>query len=217
MRFVPAIVLALLVASPAATSGIRGSVKVPPPPAPDARFRPYAGRASSLPAPARAPRGLLTDAVIYVDSLPAGASPPAHGPAPQLAQREQSFDPRVVVVASGGDVTFPNFDPIYHNVFSVSPVKRFDLGKYPRGQSRTVRFSRPGLVSVFCDIHADMAAFILVVPNAAWARATGDGRFELTGLPEGRYKLHWWHPDFAGGSADVTVPASGSAVLDVSF
>ena len=217
MRLVPAIVLSLLVASPAAAGSIRGGVKVPPPPATDARFRPYAGRASSLPAPARAPRGLLTDAVIFVDSLPAGATPPSHGLTPQLAQREQSFDPRVVVVASGGDVTFPNFDPIYHNVFSVSPVKRFDLGKYPRGQSRTVRFSKPGLVSVFCDIHADMAAFILVVPNAAWVRPAADGRFELSGLPPGRYKLRWWHPDFTGGAADVFVPSSGDAAFDVSF
>ena len=217
MRLVTALLLAVLVASPAAAGSIRGSAKVPPAPTPDTRFRPYAGRASSLPAPARSPRGLVTDAVIYVQALPAGATPPSRGPTPQLAQRDQSFEPRVVVVATGGTVDFPNFDPIYHNVFSVSPVKRFDLGKYPRGQSRSVTFSKPGLVNVFCDIHADMAAFILVVPNLAWVRPAADGHFELSGLPEGRYKLHWWHPDFAGGVADVLVPASGDATFDVSF
>ena len=217
MRLAPAIVLAVLVATPAAAGSIRGSVKVPPPPAQDARFRPYAGRASSLPAPARSPRGLVTDAVIYVESLPAGATPPTHGATPQLAQRDQAFEPRVVVVASGGKVDFPNFDLIYHNVFSVSPAKRFDLGKYPRGQSRSVTFSKPGLVNVFCDIHAEMAAFILVVPNAGWVRSTAAGRFELSGLPEGHYKLHWWHPDFAAGVADVDVPASGDTAFDVSF
>jgi plastocyanin len=217
MRAAPAIVLALWVATPAVAGTIHGSVKVPPPPAQDATFRPYAGRASSLAEPARSPRGLVTDAVIYVEALPAGATPPPHGPTPQLAQRNQAFDPRVVVVAAGGTVDFPNFDPIYHNVFSVSPVKRFDLGKYPRGQSRSVTFVKPGLVNVFCDIHADMAAFILVVPNPGWARAGADGKFELTGLPAGEYELHWWHPDFLPGTANVTVPASGDAAFDVSF
>ena len=217
MRVALAIVLALWTATPAAAGTIHGSVKVPPPPAQDATFRPYAGRASSLPAPARAPRGLVTDAVIYVEALPADAQPPSHGPTPQLAQRDQSFQPRVVVISAGGTVNFPNFDPIYHNVFSVSPVKRFDLGKYPRGQSRNVTFSKPGLVNVFCDIHADMAAFILVAPNAAWAHVADDGRFELPGLPAGRYELHWWHPDFTPGVTEVTVPASGDVTFDVSF
>lgn len=217
MRIAPVMVLAVLFAGPAAAGSIRGSVKVPPAPAQDTHFRPYAGRASSLPAPARSPRGLVTDAVIYVDALPAGATPPDHGVTPQLAQRNQAFDPRVVVIAAGGTVDFPNFDPIYHNVFSVSPSRRFDLGKYPRGQSRSVTFTKPGLVNVFCDIHADMAAFILVVPNAGWVRPGADGQFELTGLPSGHYKLHWWHPDFAAGEAEVDVAASGPTRFDVSF
>jgi plastocyanin len=217
MRIVVAMVLAALSATQAVAGGIRGSVKLPPAPAEDVRFRPYAGRASSLAAPARTPRGLLADAVLYVQALPAGATPPSHGATPQLAQRDQAFEPRVVVVSAGGAVDFPNFDPIYHNVFSVSPARRFDLGKYPRGQSRTVTFTKPGLVNVFCDIHADMAAFILVVPNAAWTRATAEGTFELSGLPAGHYKLHWWHPDFAAGEADVDVPAAGDARFEVSF
>ena len=148
---------------------------------------------------------------------PLGKVPPSHGPTPRLAQQDQSFEPRVVVVVAGGTVDFPNFDPIYHNVFSVSPVKRFDLGKYPRGQSRSVRFPAPGVVSVFCDIHADMSAFIVVVPNAAWVRPGADGQFALSGLPAGQYEFHWWHPDFVSGVADVTVPANGDTPFDVSF
>lgn len=216
MRPILAIVLVACAVAPAAAGSIRGSVKVPPAPPSDATFRPYAGRASSLPAPARPVRGLPGDAVVYVDALPGGARPHAAA-APRLAQRGQSFEPRVVVVAAGGEVEFPNFDPIYHNVFSVSPSKRFDLGKYPRGQSRTVRFPKAGLVNVFCDIHSDMAAFILVTPTAAWARAGADGGFELRDLPAGRYHVRWWHPDFAAGEGDIVVPAEGAAILDVVF
>ena len=212
-----ALLMALLFAAPATAGSLHGSVKVPSAPAPETRFRPYAGRASSLPSPARNPRGLVTDAVLYVESLPVGATITPHGPTPQLAQRNQSFDPRVVVVAAGGTVDFPNFDPIYHNVFSVSPIKRFDLGKYPRGQSRSVVFPKPGLVNVFCDIHADMAAFILVVPNNGWVRPDAEGRFELSGLPPGHYKLHWWHPDFPAGESAVDVAATGATTVDVSF
>ena len=219
MRFASALPLAMLVllAGPPATAAIHGSVKVPPPPPEDAQFRPYAGRASSLPEAAHTPKGAVTDAVIYLESLPADATPPSHAGTPTLAQRGQAFDPRVVVVAAGGEVRFPNFDPIYHNVFSVSPARRFDLGKYPRGQSRTLTFPRPGLVNVFCDIHSNMAAFILVVPNAAWTRPDSTGRFTLDGTPPGHYRLHWWHPDFPAGHADVDVPATGDMSLDVSF
>ena len=117
----------------------------------------------------------------------------------------------------GGSVAFPNLDPIYHNVFSVSPTKRFDLGKYGKGQSRTVRFEKPGVVNVYCDIHTDMAAFIVVTPSRAWARPGDDGRYELRGLPAGRYHLVWWHPDARGGETDVDVPAEGEVTWDVNF
>jgi len=209
--------LLLTLAVPAHAVALHGRVSVPPAPAAEASFKPYAGRASSLPSPERAPRGLVTDAVIYVDSLagePGASTPATH---PRLAQRGQAFDPRVVVVAVGGTVDFPNLDPIYHNVFSVSPPRRFDLGKYPRGQSRSITFAKPGQVNVFCDIHSDMAGFILVVPNRHWTRPAADGRFELPGLPAGRCRLRAWHPDYPARVFEVDVPASGDVTLDVSL
>lgn len=216
MRAVTAGVLALCVAAPAFAGSITGQVTLSPVHAAEVNFRPYAGRATSLPAPSRTARGKLTDTIVYVERAPAGAAlAAAESEPPQLAQRGQSFLPRVVVVPVGGSVSFPNFDPIYHNVFSVSPVRRFDLGKYPRGQSRRVTFPKPGVVSVFCDIHADMAAFVLVTPTPAWTRATTDGRFELADLAPGRYRVSWWHPDLAGGGADVEVPAEGAVTVDV--
>ena len=213
-----AFVLSLLIAAPAVAGSLRGSVRVPYAPPTEAVFHPYAGRASSLPAPTRTPRGLVTDAVLYLERLPEGVSlPDTSGVHPQLGQRGQAFEPRVVVVPLGGVVDFPNFDPIFHNVFSVSPARRFDLGKYPRGTSRSVTFRRVGIVNVFCDIHSDMAAFIVVVPNAAFARPDAAGAYAIDGLRAGRYQLHWWHPDFGDGVATVDVPAEGAATRDVSF
>ena len=211
--------LLLALGARAGAATLHGRVTVPPAPPADAPFKPYAGRASSLPAPERPQRGLVTDAVVYVDSLEGGPSPaPAEHPQhPRLAQRGQAFDPRVVVVPAGGTVDFPNLDPVYHNVFSVSPPRRFDLGKYPRGQSRSITFRKPGQVNVFCDIHSDMAGFILVVPNRHWARPAADGSYELAGLLPGRYRVHAWHPDFSPRVLEVEVPDTGDVALDVSF
>ncbi len=218
-RVLPATLLLSAFAVTVSVAGtIRGTVRIGASHGEQPPFRPYAGRASSLPAPGHAVKGQVTDAVLWLTSAPAaGGADSGAVAAPRLAQQRQMFEPRVVVVPVGGNVSFPNLDPIYHNVFSVSPTKRFDLGKYPRGQSRTVRFEKPGVVNVYCDIHTDMAAFIVVTPSRAWARPGADGRYELSGLPAGRYHLVWWHPDARGGEADVDVPAEGEATWDVSF
>ena len=219
LRVRSTLMLALLVslAAPAHAGALRGHVSVPPAPAEETLFRPYAGRASSMPMPDRPPRGLVTDTVIYVDSAAAEPASPPPAVHPKLAQKNQAFDPRVVVIPAGGTVDFPNLDPIYHNVFSVSPPRRFDLGKYPRGQSRSIKFPRPGQVNVFCDIHSDMAGFILVVPGPHWARPAADGTYELKDLPPGRCRLRAWHPDFPARVFEVDVPASGDVTLDVSL
>ena len=212
------LLLAASIAPAVHAGSIRGTVRMSSAPAVEPAFRPYAGRASSLPAPGRAVRGRVTDAVLWLRTAPSrpGADTVVVA-APRLAQRNQMFEPRVVVVPVGGRVSFPNLDPIYHNVFSVSPTRRFDLGKYGRGESRTVRFDKPGVVSVYCDIHTDMAASIVVTPSHAWARPGEDGRYELSGLPAGRYRLVWWHPDSPGGEADVVVPGEGEVAWDLAF
>jgi plastocyanin len=198
---------------------VRGTVRVPPPQPESPSFQPYTGTACAMPGHARAPRGAVTDAVLYVESLPAQADSALPMPAtrPRLAQKDQSFVPRVVAIPVGGTVDFPNLDPIYHNVFSVSPVRRFDLGKYPRGESRSVRFTRAGLVNVYCDIHSDMAGFILVTPTRAYARPKPDGAWQLPDLPPGHYTLHWWHPDFPPGQRELDLGAAADAVVDVVF
>ncbi len=176
----------------------------------------YPGRANSLP-PGEAPaQGGVDETVLWIEKLPAGmVAPPVSGARPQLEQRQQRFVPRVLAVRTGTTVDFPNRDPIYHNVFSVSPTRRFDLGKYREGQSRSVRFDKAGIVRVFCDIHSDMAAFVIVVPHHLYARAGADGRFALPAVPGGDYVLNVWHPDRGESTVPVHVPDSGDGVVPV--
>lgn len=180
------------------------------------RANPYPGRANAIPV-AAPPRGRVQDAVVYLELTPAEAAklPPPAGERPHLEQRGQTFVPRVLAVARGATVDFPNQDPIYHNVFSFSPAKRFDLGKYPQGQSRPVRFDTPGLVNVYCDIHSDMEAFVLVLPHAGFARPTASGAFALPALPAGRYVVKAWHPDLGERARTIEVPEAGDVAVDL--
>jgi plastocyanin len=119
------------------------------------------------------------------------------GPADrQTASMEQvgrRFSPDLVVVSVGESVLFPNMDPIFHNVFSLSSTRIFDLGNYPKGDSRSVTFSRPGIVYVNCHLHPNMAGTIVVTPNAWHAKADRAGQFELRDVPPGDYKIVAWH------------------------
>ena len=192
---------------------IRGHIELPPAAAASRVREPYAGRTSALASPSVPTRGLPKDAVVYVETLPADVdariAPAADHP--KLAQQNQAFAPRVIAVSVGSSVDFPNLDPIYHSVFSVSPTKRFDLGRYGRGHSKRVVFTKPGLVNVYCDIHSNMEGFVLVVPNHAFARPDDEGRFALPDLPPGRYTVVVWHPDAGTVRREVTVPEEGDA------
>jgi plastocyanin len=110
-----------------------------------------------------------------------------------MEQKDRRFVPDLVVIPSGSTVNFPNLDPIFHNVFSLSRTKSFDLGNYPRGKARAVKFSKPGIVLVNCHLHTNMAAVIVVAPGPWAARVEGDGRFTLRGVPPGRHTLVAWH------------------------
>jgi plastocyanin len=218
-----ALLAALLCALPAVANAgvIRGTLRVPARAStPALAANAYPGQAHALHGGPRITRGLVGDAVVYVDRIPARAES-ALAAMPEvrarLAQKDQTFVPRVIAIPVGARVDFPNQDPIYHNVFSFSPTRRFDLGKYPRGSSRSVDFPRAGLVNVYCDIHSDMEAFILVVPNRAFARPDAAGQFALPDLPPGDYRLHAWHPDFGAQELAVTLPASGDATVSLGF
>jgi plastocyanin len=133
--------------------------------------------------------------------------PPA--PAPRkvvLDQRDLAFSPHVLAVRVGTIVEFPNSDRVFHNVFSFRDGKRFDLGLYPVGAVKYVTFDRPGLSRIFCNIHPNMAAYVLAVDSSYFAVSDAEGAFSLPRLPPGRYVYHAWRP----GAQTLT----GSAVLD---
>ena len=218
--FAAALMVILAAAPPAGAGVIRGTLRVPTMAAAAPAMNAYPGRANSMPGGVAPERGRAGDAVVYASRIPAAAESTlarAERARPQLAQSQERFVPRVVVVARGSAVDFPNRDPIYHNVFSLSPTKRFDLGKYRQGQSRAVVFDRTGLVKVFCDIHAEMEAFVLVVPNHAYAQPGADGTFALPDLPPGGYELRVWHPDLGEITRTVHVPAEGDAKVELGY
>jgi plastocyanin len=128
---------------------------------------------------------------------------PAGGPAPvqvaespqqhpSLTQRDKNFTPHLLVVQVGTVVDFPNHDPFFHNVFSLFEGKRFDLGLYEAGTTRYVRFDRPGICYIFCNIHPEMSAVVVVLDTPYYAIANARGNLEFRGVPPGRYTLHVW-------------------------
>lgn len=132
-------------------------------------------------------------AVVYLEGDPLSRGeyrPPEKHPV--LDQRNLQFHPEVLAILVGTTVDFPNRDNLFHNVFSYSRPKEFDLGRYPKDDSRSVLFDRPGLVRVYCDIHADMYATIVVLPHPFFATPDDEGAYTIRRVPEGRYTLVFW-------------------------
>jgi plastocyanin len=140
-------------------------------------------------------------------------------PVPVMDQRNARFVPRIVVVPVGGRVRFLNSDPMFHNVFSLSPVRKFDLGRYPKGDSRLVTFERPGVVQVFCDIHAEMIGFIVVVDSVHHAILDPNGRYRISDVPPGAYDVAVWAESMSQFKTmgRVNVPATGAAEFTASL
>ena len=129
-----------------------------------------------------------------------------------MDQRDETFVPHVLAIVAGTVVDFPNNDQTFHNVFSLSKEQPFDLGRYAAGQSKSVRFDRPGIVRVFCDIHAHMSAFILVFAHRYFAVTDENGRFRIDHVPPGSYNVVAWNDSASEESRQVVVPDSGGDV-----
>jgi plastocyanin len=141
--------------------------------------------------------------------LEGGTSPAKPPEAVIINQRNLRFEPDLVVVPVGSTVQFPNADPIFHNIFSLSKTQPFDLGFYPQHQSRTVKFNRSGIVQVYCHIHANMYAAIVVTSSPWYARPAEDGGFSWSNVPAGHYRLTAWHKIAGLFKTEIDVPESG--------
>jgi plastocyanin len=132
-----------------------------------------------------------------------------------LDQRNLSFLPRIMVVRVGTTVDFPNNDKVFHNVFSFRDGKKFDLGMYPTGTSKPILFDRPGLARLFCNIHPNMAAYVMAVDTPYYVVSDDRGAFSIADVPPGTYTYHAWR---AGGQVLTgRVTVDGKQGLDIQW
>lgn len=155
----------------------------------------------------------LGNAVIFIE----GRGPRPAATRVDMALDARQFRPRVIVVPVGTTVQFPNLDPFNHNVFSLNEPNAFDLGLYGRGQTEVKRFTRPGIVRVFCNIHPRMTGVVIVRDNGWYAQPGADGSFTIADVPAGRYTLKVWHERAPELTRPITVPEGGLASLDLAL
>jgi plastocyanin len=180
---------------------IKGRVAVPDVPEPPVR-----PSIADLGAP-RHPPPDRRRVVVYLESAPRDAFADLQPGRARMDQRGQQFLPRVLAVPAGTVVDFPNNDTTFHNVFSLSRVRTFDLGRFAPGRSGAVRFNRPGIVPIFCDIHAHMSAYVLVFSHPYFAVSDTDGNYVIPDVPPGQYSLAVWSELGAAQAQPVRVAA----------
>ena len=144
-----------------------------------------------------------------------------NGPLPSaryvVEQRGETFVPRVLAVTRGSAVSFPNTDPYFHNVFSLSRAATFDLGRFRQGQTREQTFTKPGLIKVYCHIHSHMSASIMVLDHPYFAVPQVDGSFSLANVPPGKYTIVGWHERVGERSSTIEVEPHGTAAVELSL
>ncbi len=161
----------------------------------------------------------LRDFVVYIDQATADKPLPPTKPVQvittrKVSQRGAMFSPHVLPVVVGTTVEWPNNDDIFHNVFSISEAKSFDLGLYKSPEVKPITFDKPGRVDVFCSIHTHMNCIILVLENPHFAATDEKGRFSILNVPAGTYKLKAWHERLPSQVKEVVVPDNGMVKTD---
>jgi hypothetical protein len=214
IRVAAAIVALLAMTEPAAAGVLRGRLEL----SSSSRRKPPANEVAK-------PDPRLKDAVVYLERVPEAVErrltrrwwfQPRPKP-PRVRQFGLRFTPRVVAVAAGSEIVFENADRVFHNAFSVSASKRFDLGRYPPGHRDTVTFDRAGVANLHCDVHPEELGFVVVCPNHAFARPDSLGWFELPKLVPGVYLLRAWHPRRGEAKRQVVMPARGDLTVELAL
>ena len=195
--------------SPATTGRIEGVVrlvaKVEEPIQPGA----YPSRRVLPPAPKASE---INNVVVFVKDAPRAAT--LGTKKAEMRQEHEGFVPRLVAITRGSSVEFPNADPFFHNVFSLSRGATFDLGRYPRGESRSRTFIKPGLVKVYCHLHSQMSASIMVFDHGHFTIPESDGHFALPDVPAGEYRLSAWHERIGESAKQITVEAGRTVRIE---
>jgi plastocyanin len=216
--FLAAAVTACLIAAPGAQvpepGGITGQVKLKP------RVGGAALPSTAYPTRAVGPRDThplpeIRNVVVYVKDVTYRGA--LHQTRTEVRQEHETFVPHVVAITRGSTVEFPNDDPIYHNVFSLSSAGTFNLGRFPRGQSRAQALSKNGVVKVYCQIHSHMSATIMVFDHPYFTIPDLDGSFELPNLPPGDYVLVGWHERVGERTASVHVERGRTTAVTLSL
>jgi hypothetical protein len=211
VRLALTIAAMLLLTGPVAAGTLRGRLEF-------GRSSPASGGVKANPS--------LRDAVVYLEVVPDAVERSltrrgffrwfARKPKPPLIRQENlRFEPRVLAVAAGTSVVFENRDSVYHNTFSVSAPKRFDLGRYPPGHRDTVTFHNTGAMNLHCDVHPAEVGFLVVVPNHAYSIPDSYGRFTLSKLQPGTYVVRIWHPRRGELRQQIEMPARGDLDVDL--
>jgi plastocyanin len=190
-----------LFASAAQTSRVQGRVTITVPVSKAAPSAAYGAR--RLEKPAADPGTELTNVVVFLQDAPRPAALPATRA--RIVQENETFVPRVVAITRGSTVDFPNADPFFHDVFSLSRSGTFDLGSYPRGQTRSQQFRRAGLVKVYCHIHSHMSASIMIFDHPFFTIPRADGSFSIEDVPAGTYQVSAWHERIGENTQSVRI------------
>jgi plastocyanin len=161
---------------------------------------------------------LSEKAVVYLESETLKgqnfATPTTH---PMIDQKDLTFHPQVLPILVGTTVDFPNRDLLFHNVFSYSQPKEFDLGRYPTGTSKSVQFDRPGVVRVYCDIHSHMNATIVILENPYFVVPDDQGSYSIKNIPGGTYTVKFWCGRELVGSQSVTVKGGDAVIVNFTY
>jgi plastocyanin len=157
----------------------------------------------------------IANVVVFVKDAPANQElTTTHA---TISQRDESFVPRVIAITRGSTVEFPNFDPYFHNVFSLSRALSFDLGRFRKGEKRERVFPRTGVVKVYCHIHSEMAATIMIFDHRLYATPVSNGSFTIDAVPPGTYQLSAWHERIGETTKPIKVVAGEDASVEFSL
>ena len=193
----------------ATTGRLEGQVRLVMPPASAVPSGVYPSRRVSRPTPKASE---IANVVVFLKGVAHRGDLPIT--TATIVQKDEAFEPRVVAITRGSTIDFPNADPFFHNVFSLSRGTTFDLGRYPRGMKQSKTFTTAGLVKVYCHIHSHMTASIMVFDHPYFRIPSADGTFSMDDIPPGAYQVSAWHERIGESTTPVKIEAGRTARVE---